>query len=151
LRFVVNDEKGATTPDGTIRVFAGLRSDPFILAWLVGELKPFQNLLEHDNVLCFLVDFDTKRVLNPDQGSLFGVIAETTPIPLQRGFVGHQPPRFDWVDARSRQRSPEQRGTTRCRRSARPVESADAVRDRAGVCADIQEAAGRQSSSIRHA
>ena len=36
LRFVVNDEKGATTSDGTFRVFAGLRSDPFILAWLVG-------------------------------------------------------------------------------------------------------------------
>jgi hypothetical protein len=97
LRLVVNDEKGATTLDGTFRVFAGLRSDPFILAWLVGDLKPFQNLLEHDNVLCFLVDFDTKRVLDPAQGSLFGVIAETTPVPHQRGFVGHQPPRFDWV------------------------------------------------------
>ena len=80
LRFVVNDEKGATTPDGTFRVFAGLRSDPFILAWLVGELKPFRNLLDHDNVLCFLVDFDTTRVLAPDQGSLFGVVAETTPV-----------------------------------------------------------------------
>jgi Polyketide cyclase / dehydrase and lipid transport/Domain of unknown function (DUF4331) len=97
LRFVVNDEKGATTPDGTFRVFAGLRSDPFILAWLVGELKPFQNLLEHDNVLCFLVDFDTKRVLDPAQGSLFGVIAETTPAPQPSAFVGHPPPRFDWV------------------------------------------------------
>src|SRR4051812_9985595 len=41
LRFVVNDERGATTPDKTFRVYAGLRSDPFILAWLVGELKPF--------------------------------------------------------------------------------------------------------------
>ena len=34
LRFVVNDEKGASTPDGVFRVFAGLRSDPFFLAWL---------------------------------------------------------------------------------------------------------------------
>ncbi len=97
LRFVVNDERGATTPDGTFRVFAGLRSDPFNLAWLVGELKPFRNLLEHDNVLCFLVDFDTRRVLDPAQGSLFGVIAETTPIPQPRAVVGHPPPRFDWV------------------------------------------------------
>ena len=97
LRFVVNDEKGATTADGTFRVFAGLRSDPFILAWLVGELKPFQNLLEHDNVLCFLVDFDTQRVLDPGQGSLFGVIAETTPVPKAGGLVGHQVGRFDWV------------------------------------------------------
>ena len=97
LRFVANDEKGATTPDGTFRVFAGLRSDPFILAWLVGEMKPFKNLLEHDNVLCFLVDFDTKRVLDPAQGSLFGVIAETTPAPQPGALVGHPPPRFDWV------------------------------------------------------
>ena len=99
LRFVVNDERGATTPDGSFRVFAGLRSDPFLLAWLFGEgeMKPFQNLLEHDNVLCFLVDFDTKRVLNPDQGSLFGVIAETTPAPQPGAFVGHPPPRYDWV------------------------------------------------------
>ena len=97
LPFVVNDEKGATTADGTFRVFAGLRSDPFILAWLVGELKPFQNLLEHDNVLCFLVDFDTQRVLDPAQGSLFGVIAETTPVPGGGVLVGHPPVRFDWV------------------------------------------------------
>ncbi|HTN49994.1 MAG TPA: SRPBCC family protein, partial [Burkholderiaceae bacterium] len=97
LRFVVNDEQGATTPDGTFRVFAGLRSDPFILAWLVAELKPFQNLLQHDNVLCIVVEVDTRRVLDPGQGSLFGVIAETTPIPQARGFIGHQPPRFDWV------------------------------------------------------
>ena len=34
LRFLVGDEKGASTPDGTFRVFAGMRSDPFILAWL---------------------------------------------------------------------------------------------------------------------
>jgi hypothetical protein len=34
LRFVVNDEQGASTPDKAYWVFAGLRSDPFILAWL---------------------------------------------------------------------------------------------------------------------
>jgi hypothetical protein len=52
LRFVVNDEQGALTPDGMFRVFAGLRSDPFYLAWLTEPLRPFQNLLLHDNVLC---------------------------------------------------------------------------------------------------
>jgi hypothetical protein len=97
LRLLVNDEKGVSTPDGTFRVFAGLRSDPFYLSWLVETLRKFPNLLEHDNVLCFLVEFDTRRVLDPDKGSLFGVIAETLPIPQKGGFVGHEPPRLDWV------------------------------------------------------
>ena len=83
LRFLVGDEKGASTPDGTFRVFAGMRSDPFILAWLNegGVMRKFQNLLFNDNVLSIVVEFDTARVLNPDRGSLFGVIAETLPIP----------------------------------------------------------------------
>ena len=97
LPFVVNDEKGAKTPDGVFRVFAGLRSDPFYLAWLVANLKEFPNLLQHDNVLCIVIEFDTRHVLDPSEGSLFGVIAETSPIPRSGGFIGHDPPRFDWV------------------------------------------------------
>jgi hypothetical protein len=97
LRIVVNDVKGTSTPDKVFRVFAGLRSDPFYLAWLVASLKKVPNLLQHDNVLCIIVEFDTHRVLDPDNGSLFGVIAETTPIPKAGAFVGHDPPRFDWV------------------------------------------------------
>ena len=97
IRFVVDDEKGATSSDGTYRVFAGLRSDPFFLSWIVKDLRKFPNLLQHDNVLCFLVEFDTRRVLDPAKGSLFGVIAETVPIPKPGGFIGHDPPRIDWV------------------------------------------------------
>jgi hypothetical protein len=97
LSFVVNDEKGASTPDGTFRVFAGLRSDPFYLAWLVAILKKFPNLLEHDNVLSIVIEFNTSRVLDPSKGSLFGVIAETSAIPQPRSLIGHEPPRFDWV------------------------------------------------------
>ena len=97
LRIVVNDEKGAATPDGTFRVFAGLRSDPFILAWIVSAMKPFQNLLQNDNVLCIVIEFDTKRVLELDKGSLFGVIAETVPLTRLGEFVGSQPRRIDWV------------------------------------------------------
>jgi hypothetical protein len=97
LTFVVNDEKGASTPDGVFRIFAGLRSDPFYLAWLVATLKKFPNLLQHDNVLSIVIDFDTKRVLDPDKGPLFGVIAETSAIPQPRSLIGHEPPRFDWV------------------------------------------------------
>ena len=98
LRFVANDENGASTPDGTFRVFAGLRSDPFILAWLFrgNTMTPVPNLLEHDNVLCMVVEFDTRRVLAPERGSLFGVIAETTPL-HPGGALGNPPPRFDWV------------------------------------------------------
>ena len=97
LRFVANEENGSSTSDGTFRVFAGLRSDPFILAWLFHTMTPVQNLLEHDNVLCIVVEFDTRRVLAPERGSLFGVIAETTPLPHAGGLIGNPPPRFDWV------------------------------------------------------
>jgi hypothetical protein len=98
LRFLVGDEKGTSTPDGTFRVYAGMRSDPFILAWLIpAGLKKFQNLLFNDNVLGIVVEFDTQRVLDPSKGSLFAVIAETVPIPRPGGFIGHEPPRMDWV------------------------------------------------------
>ena len=130
LRFVVNDEKGATTPDGTFRVFAGLRSDPFILAWLVGELKPFRNLLEHDNVLCFLVDFDTSACSTRRRVRCSVSIAETTPVP-QAARLRRTSSRALRLGRASRadQRSPEQRRARRRRRPARPVEPADAVCD----------------------
>lgn len=97
LRFAVNDDQGAATPDGAFRVYAGLRSDPFYLAWLVEKLRKFRNLLQHDNVLSMVVEFDSRSVLEPEKGSLFGVIAETVPIPRPGGFIGHPVPRIDWV------------------------------------------------------
>src|SRR4029450_13549385 len=97
LSLTVNDEKGASTPDGDFRVFAGLRSDPFYLAWIASSLTKVPNLLQHDNVLCIVVEFDTRRVLDPAQGSLFGVIAETVPIPQPAGRIGHPPARIDWI------------------------------------------------------
>jgi hypothetical protein len=96
LRFVVNDENGASTPDGVFRVFAGLRSDPFLLAW-VGGMKKVPNLLQHDNVLAIVIEVDTQRVLNPSEGSLFGVIAETTPLGAGINPVELPPLRYDWV------------------------------------------------------
>jgi Domain of unknown function (DUF4331)/Polyketide cyclase / dehydrase and lipid transport len=95
LPFVVNDEKGASTPDGGFRVFAGLRSDPFLLAWVGTKKVP--NLLQHDNVLAIVIEFDTQRVLNPGEGSLFGVIAETTPLGAGINPVERPPLRYDWV------------------------------------------------------
>ena len=97
LSLTVNDEKGASTPEGDVRVFAGLRSDPFYLAWIAAELKKVPNLLQHDNVLCMVVELDTRRVLDPAKGSLFGVIAETVPVPQPAGRIGHPVARIDWV------------------------------------------------------
>ena len=96
LSLTVNDEKGTSTPEGDVRAFAGLRSDPFYLAWAVAELKKLPNLLEHMNVLCMVVEFDTRRVLDPAKGSLFGAIAETIP-PQQRGLIAPPIPRIDWI------------------------------------------------------
>lgn len=97
LPVVVNGENGAATPDGVFRVFAGLRSDPFYLAWNVGLMRKTPNLLQHDNVLSIVIEFDTRRVLDPDKGPLFGAVGETVPHPRSGIPVGHEPPRIDWV------------------------------------------------------
>jgi Polyketide cyclase / dehydrase and lipid transport/Domain of unknown function (DUF4331) len=96
LPLTVNDETGASTAEGDIRVFAGLRSDPFYLAWIAAELKKVPNLLQHTNVLCMVVELDTRRVLDPAKGSLFGAIAETIP-PQQRSLIAPALTRIDWI------------------------------------------------------
>src|SRR5258705_5410302 len=120
LSLTVNDEKGASTPEGDIRVFAGLRSDPFYLAWIAAELKKVPNLLQHDNVLCMVVELDTHRVLDPAKGSLLGVIAETVPARQSHGRVSHPVARIDWVGR------PEQ---TNIRLSNPGLSKADDLRD----------------------
>ena len=97
VSLTLNDENGASTPDGAFRVFAGLRSDPFYLAWIAATLEKVPNLLQNDNVLSIVVEFDTRRVLDPARGSLFGAIAETVPIPQPPGRIGHPPARIDWI------------------------------------------------------
>src|SRR5690242_20921948 len=47
LALTVNDPQGASSPGGDCRVFAGLRSDPFYLAWIAAELRRVPNLLQH--------------------------------------------------------------------------------------------------------
>jgi hypothetical protein len=93
----VNDENGASTPDRDVRVFAGVRSDPFYLAWDIAALEQLPNLLQHGNVLCIVVEVDTRRVLDPARGTLFGAIAETVPISRQRTLLGPPVLRIDWV------------------------------------------------------
>jgi hypothetical protein len=96
LSLRVNDESGAWTPERDVRIFAGLRSDPFYLAWDIGRLKRLPNLLEHTNVLSMVVELDSS-LLDPAKGSLFGAIAETVPIPQPPTPLGYPAPRIDWV------------------------------------------------------
>ena len=96
LPLTVNDETGASTPDGDVRAFAGLRSDPFYIGLDTGTLEKVPNQLQHNNVLCMVVEFDTRRMLDPAKGSLFGAIAETIP-PQQRNRIAPPIPRIDWV------------------------------------------------------
>jgi hypothetical protein len=96
LSLIVNDETGASTPEGDVRAFAGLRSDPFYIGLDTGTLEQVPNQLQHNNVLCMVVEFDTRRMLDPAKGSLFGAIAETIP-PQQRNRIAPPIPRIDWV------------------------------------------------------
>jgi hypothetical protein len=120
LSLTVNDEKGAATPEGDVRVFAGLRSDPFYLAWIASRLEKVPNLLQNDNVLSIVIEVDTRRVLDPAGGSLFGAIAETVPAPQLPGRVSHPVARVDWVGR------PEQ---TNIRLSNPGLPGADDLRD----------------------
>src|SRR5262249_28291414 len=120
LSLTVNDDKGASTAEGDVRAFAGLRSDPFYLAWIASELKKVPNLLQHDNVLCLVVELDTRRALDPTKGTLFGAIAETVPARQPHGRVSHPAARIDWVG------KPEQ---TNIRLSNPGLHGAEDIRD----------------------
>jgi len=67
LSLTVSDEKGASTPESDVRVFAELRSDPFYLAWISSSLKKVPNLLQNDNVLCIVVERCEPHA-RPDEG-----------------------------------------------------------------------------------
>jgi hypothetical protein len=97
LRFRVNDERGAQG-DG-MRVYAGLRSDPFVIdlpAYLetiktgrVAFKNPGENSLTGLNALSLIVEVDAKRLPRNGGPPLFGIVAETVvagklPIRLER-------------------------------------------------------------------
>src|SRR5215510_12179338 len=96
LPLTSNDQTGASTPEGDVRAFAGLRSDPFYIGLDVATLQPVPNQLQHNNVLCMVVEFDTRRILDVANGSLFGAIAETIP-PQEATRIAPAIPRIDWV------------------------------------------------------
>jgi hypothetical protein len=84
-RFGVHDDEGAQG-DG-LRVYAGLRSDPFFIdlpAFLASvendELAftgPGENSLTNANVLSIVVEVDRELLLQRGGGPLFGVVGET--------------------------------------------------------------------------
>lgn len=96
LPVMVGAAQGSSSADGKIRVFAGLRSDPFFIGWYNSPtLQGGENLTQDDNVLGLVIDFDTAFFLRPENGSLFGVIGETTPIDTTPTL--NSIPRFDWA------------------------------------------------------
>ena len=99
LALRVNDEAGVTTADGSVRLFAGLRSDPFYDGWMpntnAGKLQSIPNAVQDDNVLSLVVEIDTEHWLGKLGGTMFGAIAESRPKQFG-GFFG-KPIRLDWV------------------------------------------------------
>jgi len=99
LPFRVGDEAGAEAPG--VRVFAGVRLDPFFIdlrgaqATEAAERLAFRgddavNSLDGLNCLSIVVELDFARVLGRDAGPLLAVVAETTargggrPVRLER-------------------------------------------------------------------
>jgi hypothetical protein len=93
----VDDEQGASL--NGVRVYAGLRSDPFFIdlpAWLesitTGRLaftQPGHSTGTNFNCLSIVVDVDNTLLLRENSGPLFGVVGETVvagkiPIRLER-------------------------------------------------------------------
>lgn len=92
---IVGDESGAYNKSRSIRIFAGVRSDPFYIGWLLNSMKSVPNYLEDDNVMGLVIELDLSQFLPFSDGTLFGVIAETSP--RNRGPETLEIPRYDWV------------------------------------------------------
>jgi hypothetical protein len=92
--FTVGDEQGAA--GDSVRVYAGLRADPFFLdlpAWFesveAGKLmfkEQGTNVLAGLNLLGIVVELDVRPWLEEGRGPLFGVVVETVaagPLPIR--------------------------------------------------------------------
>ena len=82
LPVTVNDEKGTSTSEGDFRAFAGLRSDPFYLAWIAATLEKVPNLLEHNNVLCMVIEFERFAEANAVYRQALSSYGDVSPFPL---------------------------------------------------------------------
>ena len=78
---VVVEDENSTSTSG-LRVFAGLRSDPFylnvgrIMHVELGATSGEKNSLQDKNVLGIAIEVDMEKVLGYEQGNLFAVVAE---------------------------------------------------------------------------
>ena len=95
VTLVVGDEQGSYSKDRSIRIFAGVRSDPFYIGWLANNMKSVPNYLQDDNVMGLVVELNIEQFFPTNQGTIFGVVAETSP--RERGPESHSVPRYDWV------------------------------------------------------
>lgn len=91
----VGDEAGSYSKDKSIRVFAGVRSDPFYIGWVLNTMESVPNYLQNDNVMGLVVECDLNAFFPADDGTLFGVVAESTP--RHRTSNSLLIPRYDWV------------------------------------------------------
>lgn len=92
---VVGDDQGTYSANRSIRVFAGVRSDPFYIGWVLNTMKSVPNYLQDDNVMGLVIELDINSFLPLADGTLFGVIAETSP--RNRGPQTLLVPRYDWL------------------------------------------------------
>lgn len=92
---VVGDDQGTYSANRSIRVFAGVRSDPFYIGWVLNTMKSVPNYLQDDNVMGLVIELDINSFLPMADGTLFGVIAETSP--RNRGPQTLLVPRYDWL------------------------------------------------------
>lgn len=92
---IVGYEEGSYSQDRSIRIFAGVRSDPFYISWVLNTMKAIPNYLQDDNVMGLVIELDINQFLPLSEGTLFGLIAETAP--RNRSPETLLIPRYDWV------------------------------------------------------
>ena len=92
---IVGNEEGSYSQNRAIRIFAGVRSDPFYISWVLSSMKAIPNYLQDYNVMGLVIELDINQFLPLSEGTLFGVIAETAP--RNRGPETLVVPRYDWV------------------------------------------------------
>ena len=152
LSLTVNDEKGASTPEGDVRVFAGLRSDPFYLAWDRRRAQEgSQSAAARQRAL------HRRRARHaPRARSREGLVVRrdrrdrphpAAASPHRTSSPPHRLGRTPRADEHTAQQSRDVGG----RRFTRPVESADAVRDPEGAAAAVPAAPEGQLRRLGHA